>query len=89
MKLVSLFFYNPCSGWNPKDIHEYANRYSCTDAFTDDLCKKEKMHLCKKEVDCMGNAFVIHLDLQSDYSAKHPDSNQAHYKAEAVIVCNY
>ena len=88
MKLVSLFLYNPCSGWWPKDIHEYANRYSCTDAFTDELLKNENMHLCRKEVDCIGSAMVVHLDMKSDYSVKHPNTNQAHYKAEAVIVCD-
>lgn len=87
MKLVSLFIFEPCSGWQIEDIHEYANRYSCTDAFTDDLCKKENFHLCKKEVDCIGSGFAIHLDLKSDYSVKHSNTNQAHYKAEAVIVC--
>lgn len=89
MKLVSLFIYNPVSGWNPKDIHEYAKRYSCTDEFTEALCIKEDMKLQKKTVDCMGNAFVIHLELKSNYSIKYPESNQALYKADAVIVCNY
>ena len=89
MKLVSLFIFEPTSGWQLCDIHEYENRYSCTDAFTEDLLKKEDMQLIKKEVDCMGNAMVVHLELKSNYSVKHPNVNQAHYKAEAVIVCNY
>jgi hypothetical protein len=86
MKLVSLFIFEPCSGWQLGDIHEYKNSYSCTDAFTEKLCEKENMHLSKKEVDCIGNAMVVHLDMKYDYSVKHPDSNQAHYKAEAVLV---
>jgi len=89
MKLVSLFIFNPCTGWNLEDIHEYEHRYSCTDAFTDDLLKKKDMQLCKKEVDCIGSAMVVHLDMKSNYSIKNPKVNQAHYKAEAVIVTDY
>ena len=86
MKLVSLFIFEPCSGWQIGDIHEYKEHYSCTDEFTEDLLKNEKMHLSQKTVDCIGTAMVVHLDMKSDYSVKHPNVNQAHYKAEAVLV---
>ena len=89
MKLVSLFIFNPCSGWNREDIHEYESFYSCTDAFTEDLLKKKDMQLCLKEVECIGSAFVVHLDMKSNYSVKNPSVNQAHYQAEAVIVTDY
>lgn len=89
MKVASIFFYNPCTGWSPKDRHDYDKRYSCTDAFTDEFCTKEKMKLIKKEVDCLGGVFVIHLELKSLYSITHPESNQACYKAEMVMYTNY
>lgn len=86
MKLVSLFIFEPCSGWQVSDIHEYKNFYTCTDEFTEDLCKAEDMQLSKKVVDCIGSAMVIHLDMKSNYQIKHPKVNQALYKAQAVLV---
>lgn len=86
MKLVSLFIFEPCSGWHLENVHSYKSFYGCTDEFTEDLLKEEKMHLSRKEVSCIGNAMVVHLDMKSDYSVKHPNVNQAHYKAEAVLV---
>lgn len=86
MRLVSLFIFEPCSGWQLEDVNEYNKSYSCTDAFTEDLLLKEKMQLVHKTVDFKGNAMVIHLDMKSEYSVKHSEVNQAHYKAEAVMV---
>ena len=86
MKVVSLFIFEPCSGWQIEDIHDYSSFYACTDAFAEDLCKKEDMQLYKKEVDCVGSAMVLHLELRSNYQIRHAEANQAHYKAEAVMV---
>lgn len=86
MRLVSLFMFEPCSGWQLCDIHEYESRYSCTEAFTDDLLKNEDMQLLEKNVDCIGSSMVVHLELKSNYSVRHPDANQAHYKVEAVLT---
>ena len=86
MRLASLFIFTPCAGWNLEDIHEYQSSYSCTDAFTEDLLKKKDMQLFTKEVDVIGSAFVVFLDMKSNYSVKNPKVNQAHYQAKAVLV---
>ena len=89
MKVASIFFYNPCASWSPKDRHEYDRDYSCTDDFSEELCLNEKLLLVKKEVEVLGGVMVIHLEMESEYSIKHPDSNQAHYKAEVVMYTVY
>ena len=89
MRVASVFMYNPTSGWNPRDRHEYDKSYSCTDAFTDEFLTNEKMKLIKKEVECLGGVFVVHLIMKSEYSINHPDSNQAHYQLTATLYTNY
>ena len=89
MKVASIFIYNSCTGWSPKNRHNYDKRYSCTDAFIDEFCTKEDMKLIRKEVECLGSVFVIRLGLKSLYSIKYPDSNQAHHAAEIVMYTNY
>ena len=89
MKVASIFIYNPVSGWNPKDRQKYNEDYSCTEVFIERFCFDENMILVKTEVECLGGVMVIHLEMKSVFSVKHPDSNQAHYKAEVVMYTVY
>ena len=85
MKLASIFIYEPCISWKPRDRHEYSYNFSCSDAFAEEVCIKENMVLVSKEVECLGGAVVVHLEMKSNYSVNHPEANQAHYQAIAVL----
>ena len=88
MKLVNIFLKDPCISWHPIDRWKFKGSYSCTDEFAEDFCENgnEKFKLVRKEVECIGNAYLVHLTLQSVYAINHPDANQAHYYADAVLV---
>ena len=89
MRLVNIFLKNPCVGWIPVDRTEFKDKYNCTDEFALDFCEngKEKFKLVSKDVDCIGNAMLVHLTLKSFYSINHKDANQAKYYVDAVLVC--
>lgn len=86
MKLVNIFLRDPCISWHPIDRWKFKGDYGCTDEFAEDFCEKEKFKLVKKEVEIVGSALIVHLTLKSIFSINHPDSNQALYNADAVLV---
>lgn len=89
MKLVNAFIKDPCTGWTPLEpISDYKGSYSCTDEFAEDFINTFgiKFRLFKKEVELIGSAYLVHLTLTSVYADKHPESNQAHYYLDAVLV---
>lgn len=86
MKLVNIFMKDPCIGWFPVSRFEFNGHYTCTDEFAEDICFIKKCKLFKKEVELIGESYIVHLTLQSIYSIEHPESNQAHFYAEAVLV---
>ena len=88
MRLVHLFEFNPCTGWNKIDIKDFTKNYTSTEDFADDFCKEKGFKLCVKEVNIFGNTMVVHLDLQLIYALENPSVNQAHYQADAVLVAN-
>lgn len=88
MIVASLFMCQPCTGWSKITAFGTKGFYSSTDEFTLEFCKRHQMKLFRKTVDEVGCAKVVHLDLQSEYALKHPESNQAHYQVEAVLVEN-
>ena len=91
MKVVNIFLKNPTSGWNPFDCSKFNKDYRFTDEFAEDFCLNNgtSFMLVKKEVDCRNGALIVRLELKSQYSINHPDSNQAHYFVEAVMVNLY
>lgn len=91
MKVINIFLRNPISGWNPIDCSKFDKDYGCTDEFAEDFCLNydTKFMLVKKEVECIYGAMIVRLELKSQFSITHPDSNQAHYNVEAVMVNQY
>lgn len=85
MKVASIFIYNPCVSWLPKDRSEYSRDYWSLDDFRDEFLAKEKMKLVRMEVECLCGVNVVHLEMKSEYSITHPDSNQSSYLAEVVM----
>ena len=88
MRLVHLFEFNPCTGWNKIDLKDFDKNYTCSDHFAYDFCEKKGFKLCVKEVNIFGNTLVVHLDLQLIYALENPKVNQAHYQAEAILITN-
>lgn len=88
MVVASLFMKEPCTGWSKVISFGTKGFYTCTDEFTQEFCERHDMKLFRKTVDKIGSAKVVYLDLQSNYALKHPESNQAHYQVEAVLVEN-
>lgn len=88
MKFVNMFVKDPCVGWFFVNRSKFDKDYSCTDEFTEDFINNFdiKFKLERKEVEQVSNAYIIRLVLRSEFSINHPDSNQANYYAEAVLV---
>lgn len=86
MRLVSLAVKNPISGFNFVDRHQYSSKYKCTEEFLEEFCKDFDFTLNFKECEFVGSALILHLDLKSNYAINHPESNQASYSAEAVLI---
>lgn len=86
MRLVSLALKQPCSGYNFLDRRQYCESFRCADEFVETFCQDHDFTLNHKETEFVGNALILHLDLKSNYAIKHPESNQASYSAEVVLV---